>query len=94
MPKLKKDAQTPEQIFAKNRWNALYDMARRAGFDDDALAWSEFCLMPFFEQIVEHCAEIADVQSRVYSDGNAGKGASNAANAIRNFGKIIGNERN
>lgn len=92
MPRLKKYTPTPEQIFATNRWEELFRLAREAGFDDDALACTEFSLMPFFELIVEQCAKVAEEQSRVYSDGNQGKGAMDAAFAIRNYGKVIGNE--
>jgi len=92
MPRLKKDIRTPEQIASAERYRRLYELADKVGFDADALAYTEFCLMPFFEMIVEQCAKVAEEQSRVYSDGNQGKGAMDAAFAIRNYGKVIGNE--
>ena len=76
----------------RKRWRALDKLARDSGFDDDALANTEFSLMPFFEAIVEECAKRAELQSRVYSDGNAGAGCFAAANAIRTFGKNLGLE--
>ena len=91
MPRLKKDDRTPEQIASAERYRRLHELAYKAGFDDDALAYSEFCLMPLFEIIVEECALIAEGQARVYSDGNSGMGALDAANAIRNYGKVLGN---
>ena len=90
MPKLK-IKQTKEQIFAKNKWNALTGLAERAGFDEDALVYAEFGLMTLFEMIVEQCAQVAEYQSTVYSDGGSGKGAMDAANAIRTYGKMLGN---
>ncbi len=79
-----------EQEFNKKRWAALDKIAKAAGFDEDALAHTEFSLMPFFEAIVEECAKQAELQSRVYSDGDAGTGCYAAANAIRTFGKNLG----
>jgi len=91
MAKLKKDIQTPEQIYSKNRYEAMYRLAEDAGFDEDAFVYTEFCLMQFFELIIEQCAQVAETQSRVYSDGDSGKGAMDAANAIRTYGKTLGN---
>jgi hypothetical protein len=79
-----------EQEYNKKRWAALDAIAKKAGFDDDAFAYTEFCLMPFFEAIVEECAKQAELQARVYSDGNQGAGCHAAANAVRVFGETIG----
>jgi hypothetical protein len=93
MPRLKKDEQTPEQIASLNRYHRLYKLAEEAGFDDDAFVYTEFCLMPFFELVVEQCAKIAEKQSRVYTgEHNEGKGATDASIAIRAFGKGISYE--
>lgn len=95
MPKLKKDIQTPEQIFAKNRYEELYRLAKVAGFDEDGLVYSEFSLMPFFDLIIEQCAQVAEKQSRTYTgENNEGRGSSDAAIAIRAFGRNLGNESN
>jgi hypothetical protein len=91
MPKRKPYVPSPEQQFAMNRWAAVDELAKRAGFNDDAFAHTEFSLMPFFELIVEECAKRAELQSRTYSDGDAGVGCHSAANAVRTFGKLIGN---
>lgn len=91
-PRRKIDEQTIEQIESGKRFKTIDDLARRAGFDEDALAYTEFCLMPFFELIVEECAKIAEKQSSAYTgEFNESAGCYGAANAIRNFGKKIGN---
>lgn len=91
-PRLKKDIKSPEQIEQANKYAAIDKLARKAGFDDDAFAHTEFCLLPFFDLIVEECAKAAERQSRVYTgENNEGKGCYDAANAIRVFGKRIGN---
>lgn len=84
--------QTPEQKALSNKYKALDELARKAGFDDDAFAHTEFTLLPFFELIVEECAKRAELHSRSYSDGDAGTGCYGAAAAVRYFGKNIGNE--
>lgn len=86
--------QTEEQVFLKNRYDALEYIAREVGFDDDAFAHTEFSLMPFFELIVEECAKIAEMQARSYTGENAeGRGCHDSAEAIRSFGKNFGNGR-
>ena len=80
-----------EQEFNKKRWEALDKIARESGFDDDALAYTEFSLMPFFEAIVEECAKRAELQATTFDGSkNEGAGCHSAANAIRHFGKTIG----
>ncbi len=71
---------TPEQIFSTNRYQAIDALARKAGFDDDAFAYTEFSLVPFFELIVEECATLADVY-----------GNENFAEVLRLYKKNIGN---
>lgn len=82
--------QTPEQDALAKKYKALDELARRAGFDDDALAHTEFSLLPFFELIVEECANVAALHSRTYSDGDAGSGSIGAANAVRAYGMNLG----
>ena len=80
-----------EQAVNKQRWEILDKLAREAGFNQEALDSTEFSLRPFFEAIVEECAQVAELQANVYSgEGNEGAGCHGAANAIRNFGKTIG----
>lgn len=80
-----------EQQINKKRWEALDKIARDAGFDDDAFAYTEFSLKPFFEAIVEECAKQAELQARTYSgENNESAGCHSAAAAIRNFGKTLG----
>jgi len=44
-------------------------------------------IKPFFNMVVENCAQIAEEQSRVYTgEHNEGAGCKDAANAIRHFG--------
>jgi hypothetical protein len=48
--------------------------------------------MPFFELVVEECAKVAELQSRNFTgENNEAIGCNAAANAIRTFGKKIGN---
>ena len=91
MPRIREYKPTEEQIFYKNKWDAIDKLALKAGFSDDAMAYTEFSLLPLFELIVEECAKIAEQQARVYSSGAAGKGCHDSANAIRTFAKMIGN---
>ena len=80
-----------EQVVNKQRWEILDKLAREAGFDQEGLEITEFCLRPFFEAIVEECAQVAELQANIYSgEGNEGAGCYGAAAAIRNFGKTIG----
>lgn len=66
----------------------LVKMARECGFDDDALAYTEFSLEKFFDRIVEDCARVAEQQALVYSgEKNESTGCFNSANAIRTYGK-------
>lgn len=89
MPKIK---YTEEQLFTKNRFEAIDSMAKNAGFDDDAFAYTEFSLIPFFELIIEECAKVAEAQANVYTgENNEAAGCRGAANSIRTFGKLIGN---
>lgn len=82
--------QTPEQIELAKKFAALHILAWQAGFDDDALAHTEFSLLPFFELIVEECAKAAEQHARTYSDGDAGVGSIGAGHAVRAFGKNLG----
>lgn len=91
-PRVKKNTQIPDQVDQAKKYAAIDELARKAGFDEDAFAHTEFCLLPFFELIVEECAKVAESQSRVYTgENNEGKGCYDAANAIRIFGQTIGN---
>lgn len=83
-------AQTLEQDALAKRYKALDDLARQAGFDDDALAHTEFCLLPFFDLVIEQAAIAAEQHSRSYSDGDAGTGCYGAAAAVRAYGKFLG----
>jgi len=92
MPKIKEYVPPEDWVLNKNRWEALDKMLRQAGFSDDALAHTEFSIMPFFEMVVEECARRAELQARVYSgENNEGAGCHAAAHAIRHFGKMLGN---
>lgn len=83
-----------EQIEAMNRWKAVDELAKKAGFDNDALAYTEFSLMPFFELIVEECAKVAEDQAKIYTgEYREGDGCQSAAAAIRVYGKNIGNRK-
>lgn len=91
-PRRKIDELSPEQIFSANRYAAVTELAIQAGFDSDSFAYTEFCLMPFFELVVEECAKVAELQSRNFTgENNEAIGCNAAANAIRTFGKKIGN---
>lgn len=91
-PRRKIDELSPEQVFSAKRFAAVDMLARKAGFDDHAIAYTEFSLMPFFELVVEECAKVAELQTRNFTgENNEGIGCSAAANAIRTFGKRIGN---
>lgn len=46
----------------------VYELARKAGFDDDAFAYTEPCLLPFFNLIVEECAKIAEKQAILHNN--------------------------
>lgn len=89
MPVIKEN---PEQAKRRKRWEALDQLARDAGFDDDAFANTEFSLMPFFELIVEECARIAETQGRTHSDAAGASACNNAAKAIRSYGAMLGND--
>lgn len=90
--RLKKDEKSPDQIRQANRHNALDIIARKAGFDDDAFAHTEFSLMNLFDLIVEECAVAAELSARNYSgDGNESTGSIGAAAAVRAYGKNLGN---
>lgn len=83
----------PDQEIRRKRWAELDELAKEAGFDEMALHETEFCLMPFFERIVEECAKIAELQGRNYSGENKEMdGCNAAARAIRLFGKTIDNK--
>lgn len=80
------DILSDEQIRLRQKWKAVEDIARDAGFDDDAFAYTEFSLVTFFDSIVEHCAEIAELHARSYSgESKQGEGCHGAASAIRAF---------
>lgn len=89
MPVIRLD---PEQEARRRRWNALDEKARQAGFDEMALHETEFCLMDFFEAIVEECATIVETQGRTHSDGNGASACFEAARAIRSYGANLGND--
>lgn len=93
MPRIRPYIPTAEQEFLKRKFEAVEILAKSAGFDETIFAHTEFCLLPFFELIVEECAKISEIQGRNYSgEYSESKGCFNSANAIRTFGKIIGNE--
>lgn len=81
-----------EQARRRKRWQALDQIAIEAGFDDMALHETEFCLMTFFDKIVEECAKVAETQSRTHSDAAGAAACLAAAEAIRNYGRMFGNE--
>lgn len=94
MPVIRNE-QTPEQIASLHRYHAMHHLAADAGFDEEAFDATEFCLMPFFEMIVEQCARIAESQARAYTgENNEGRGSTDAATAIRAYGRTLGNESN
>ena len=89
----KDDRLTPNQVYMKNKWDALIKIADGAGFTNDAIEAAELCLMNLFDEIVEECAKVAEDQARVYSgEANEGAGCHRAASAIRDYGKRLGNE--
>lgn len=91
-PRKKMDQQNPDQLESAKKFRAVEELARKAGFDDDALAYTEFCLMPFFELVVEECAKVAEEQSRNYTgEYKEGDGCHGSAIAIRAYAKRIGN---
>lgn len=82
----KKDEQTEEQIRLAAHLKYIDGLAKKAGFDDDAFAHTEFSLLPFFNLVVEECARIAEQQAYVYDGStNEGNGCRAAAAAIRNI---------
>jgi len=89
MPVIRAD---PEQVKRTNKWNALEALAREAGFDDMALHEADFCLVPFFNKIIEECALVAERQGRTHSDAAGASACFNAARAIRNYGAMLGND--
>lgn len=91
MPKIRENQNTPEQEFSRRRYEAVESIARDAGFDDEAIAYTEFCLMPFFEAVVEYCAREAELAARSKSTTEDAAGISAAAAAVRAFGKMTGN---
>lgn len=98
MPKVryKKDDMSPEQVAMAKKYMMVEDMAIQAGFDDDAFAHTEFCLMAFFNLVVERCAVIADSQAQCYTgEHNESAGCHGAAAAIRYFGSgLVPAEKN
>jgi hypothetical protein len=73
--------QTKEQLYSRRRFEALDELAKKAGFDGESFAYTEFCLMPLFEIIVEECAKVVEDET----------GCKHSAESIRNFAKTIGN---
>ena len=71
-----------EQEFQRKKFAAVDQLARECGFDDDAFAYTEFCLMPFFERVVEECAKVVEQKT----------GCRHSAEAVQNYSKMIGNE--
>ena len=90
---LQEDNVEQDQKQRANRYNAIDELAKQAGFTDAELRETEFCLAQFFNLIVEECAKAAELQARNYSDGDAASGCAGAAAAVRAFGSNIGNER-
>jgi hypothetical protein len=91
-PRLKKDIMNSDQQYRRNRFRAIEDLAKQAGFDEGALHETEFCLNDFFDLIVEECAKQAESQSRSYTgEHKESTGCTSAAVAIRAFGQRIGN---
>ena len=89
---MKHQEQSEQQKLAARKYSAVDRLAKEAGFDDDAFAYTEFCLLPFFESIVEMCAKVAEDQARHYTgENNEARGCKDAANAIRVFSSMIGN---
>lgn len=89
---LLEDLVEQDQKQRMNRYNAIDQLARQAGFTDADLQSTEFCLAQFFDLVVEECAKAAELQSRSYSDGDAAKGCSGAAAAVRAFGRTLGQD--
>lgn len=71
----------------------LYD---RAGFSYEAEGkWPNIFsvgtpLEKLIALVVEDCAKAAELHATSYSDGDAGSGATGAANAVRYVGKALG----
>lgn len=87
VPKIREYTPSDEQVFNKNRWEELDKMLRKAGFDNEAIACTEFCIMTFFEIVVEECAkQVEDFRIE-------GQTGFYAADFIREYGKQLGNKK-
>jgi hypothetical protein len=88
----KDDRLSPNQVYMKNKWDALIKIADEAGFTPEAIEAAELCLMNLFDDVVEQCAKVAEEQAQIYSgEANESAGCYRAANAIRTYGKRLGN---
>ena len=73
---------SPEQQRQWRSVNAIDELAEIAGFDHAAYTATEFSLYPLFDLIVEECAKVVESET----------GCKHSAEAIRNYGKMIGNQ--
>ena len=73
----------------------IKDLYDRAGFTYEAEGkWPNIFsiglpLENLIALVIDDCAKIAEEHARSYADGDAGKGASGAANAVRYYGVSI-----
>jgi hypothetical protein len=81
-----------EQKMLNDKIKDLYD---RAGFSCDVEGkWPNIFsvgtpLEKLIAIVVDDCAKAAEEHARSYSDGDAGKGAHGAANAVRHYGNTL-----
>lgn len=84
-----------EQVAELRTKKVIFDLAKKAGIDDNLFAASDTSVIRFFESIVEECAKVAEKQSRSYTgEGSEHVGCYGAATAIRTFGKLTDNYEN
>lgn len=74
----------------------ILDLYERAGFSHKSVEdkWPNIYsigtpLERLVALVVEDCAIAAEKHARSYSDGDAGKGAHGAANAVRYYGETL-----
>jgi hypothetical protein len=90
MPKIRPYQPSPEQTFQTNKWNAVDELARKAGFDEDAFANTEFSRMPFFELIVDEC--IRRIENKIPGGPEEDWPIlNNVIETLENYKKNIGN---
>jgi len=90
MPVIKR--QTPEQEAALEKYNAIVAIALEAGFTEEMLEDTDACLMPFFNAVIEKCAQYVEQQKWGSHTQEQMSTYKHAAEAVRCFGKNVGEE--